>query len=110
MQEIRIASYFVSSLTMAAVAGSSSGSSGDAVSIEETKGLGDCASWMKGLERTLAELLLKLDQGHLFENWTEGADEEKKHSFFEHVRQKRDFDSASSQLGSIYQLRWLECR
>lgn len=40
---------------------------------------------MKDDEKELAKLLLELDQGHLFQYWAEGADEDKKHAFFEHV-------------------------
>jgi hypothetical protein len=50
--------------------------------------ISDGDSWMTDAEKALATTLLEADQGHLFSKWTSGADEDKKHAFFEQVRRR----------------------
>lgn len=56
------------------------------LSYEKIPGLQDAHSWASQEELELLKVLIDNGQVHLFENWSVGADENKKHSFFQQVR------------------------
>ena len=53
--------------------------------ISQIPTLSDISSWASPEEIELAKIMLEAGQDHLFAGWKVGADEEKKHKFFQQV-------------------------
>lgn len=57
-------------------------------SVTSVPGLSDAAAWITPDEARLVGVLLGAGQAHVFAGWTPGAHEDKKHAFFEQVRDR----------------------